>query len=477
MYRFWEKKKFPYIKPVMPFGNVPFTLKRSNAGVHLQTVYTILLNNNLKYSGVYMLHLPRILLTCPKLIENVLQKDFNYFTDRGFYFNEIHDPLSANLFALDGEKWRRVRNKLSSSFTLSKLKVMLPHLRKCGYDLTSAIYSKCKNDGVIDIKDMAMSHNINVIASCGFGLECNCFVDNLEFKRQGKKIFDLSSRLRWLKLLFAFTYMNAARNLGVTLFDRDTTAFFTNILKETIKFRRENNITRHDMINSIIELGNNFDDNEIKQLAAHVFIFFAAGYETTSITLTFCLYELSINNNLQNKLRQEIDQVLEKHNGEVNYEALMDMKYMDQIVNETLRKYPPLLYITRVCGKNYPLPNTIDIIPKGENVDISILGLHHNPEYYPDPNKFDPERFSPCNRHKISSTTYMPFGAGPRKCIGMQFGLVNLKLSLTMLLHRFSFTLNKITKEPLAYDEFSFTLVPKHEIFLDTKLRSHNFEK
>lgn len=85
---------------------------------------------------------------------------------------------------------------------------------------------------------------------------------------------------------------------------------------------------------------------------------------------------------------------------------------------ETLRKYPPGSFLTRQCTKDYPLPKSRHVFRKGEMVTISILGLHRDPEYYPDPMKFDPERFSSEEVAKRHPYTFLPFGEGPRICIG-----------------------------------------------------------
>lgn len=85
---------------------------------------------------------------------------------------------------------------------------------------------------------------------------------------------------------------------------------------------------------------------------------------------------------------------------------------------ETLRKYPPAGEIRRLCIKKYSFPNTHVEIPPGTSAAIPVYSLHHDPQYYPNPEKFDPDRFAEKNKHKLVKYTYLPFGAGPRICIG-----------------------------------------------------------
>jgi cytochrome P450 family 6 len=201
-------------------------------------------------------------------------------------------------------------------------------------------------------------------------------------------------------------------------------------------------------------------------LVAHALGFFFAGFETSSSTMTFALYELSKQPKLQQTARCHIEEVLQRHGGQVTYDALQEMNYLDWIFQgavypslsslqkrifsvgnyisiyfsclmqayvfkkikmlfkfiiflftETLRKYP-LLSILRECTKNYTIPGTQIVIEKGTPIIIPTFGLHNDPKYYPDPEQFIPERFSDEEMVKKYQYIYLPFGEGPRLCIG-----------------------------------------------------------
>lgn len=158
-------------------------------------------------------------------------------------------------------------------------------------------------------------------------------------------------------------------------------------------------------------------------ITAQALVFFIAGFETSSTTLSFLSYLLAVNQDVQSKLREEIDDVLERSEGKINYEELLKMKYLDQVVSETLRLYPPGYILTRICTKDYQLvakkSNENDLlVSKGTIVVIPVVGVHMDPEYFPNPRKFNPDRFSDENKADIVPGTYMPFGSGPRNCIG-----------------------------------------------------------
>lgn len=167
-----------------------------------------------------------------------------------------------------------------------------------------------------------------------------------------------------------------------------------------------------------------------EDVTAQAFIFFLAGFDTVSTAMCFTVYELALNPDIQQRLYSEINDALgENPNAEVTYETLHKMKYLDMIISESLRKWPPAVFIDRECTKPYRLKadNGKEIvIPTDMGVVIPIMGIHRDPKYYPNPEKFHPERFSDENKSKINMNAYLPFGVGPRVCIGMKITFILL---------------------------------------------------
>ena len=161
-------------------------------------------------------------------------------------------------------------------------------------------------------------------------------------------------------------------------------------------------------------------------------------------------YELAKNPDVQQKLHEEIDSVASTLDGKsVNYEQLHKMPYLDMIISEGLRKWPPAVQTDRICLKDYKLDlgngKTITI-HKNQNIIIPVFLLQRDPAYFPDPERFDPSRFSDENKDSIVPGTYIPFGLGPRTCIGSRFALMEGKLLLFNLLKKF--TLETCDKTP-----------------------------
>ncbi|XP_029172835.1 cytochrome P450 6k1-like [Nylanderia fulva] len=134
--------------------------------------------------------------------------------------------------------------------------------------------------------------------------------------------------------------------------------------------------------------------------------------------MTFTLYELAMQPEIQNKLRKEILDALNKANDSITYDMVMSLPYLDLVVSETLRLYPTLPFLECITTETYKMPNSDLVLEKGTPIYISMLGMHYDSEYFPNPKKYNPERFSEENKRNISSGAYFPFGEGPRQCIG-----------------------------------------------------------
>lgn len=174
---------------------------------------------------------------------------------------------------------------------------------------------------------------------------------------------------------------------------------------------------------------------------------------------------------LMRKLQEEIDHTLQKHNNQVTYDCINDMEFLDLCVKETFRKYAGLPILNRECTKDYQIPGTDTVIDKGTAIVISIHGIHRDPMYFPNPDLFDPDRFS--SERKIADNFkeeyYLPFGDGPRTCIGYRMGKMLTKVGLVLMLKMYNFEATKF-EEP-AFDTDSVSLIAKDGINLKITLR------
>lgn len=213
--------------------------------------------------------------------------------------------------------------------------------------------------------------------------------------------------------------------------DESKIGYFKSLVFDAMKYRKEHQIVRPDMIHLLMEAQSQGDDTtesgkrfSDEDLLAQCLLFFFAGFETVSTCLCFLTYELCMNPEVQSQLYEEVKSVEQQLEGKpLDYDTLMHMKYLDMVVSESLRKWPPAPRTDRLCNANIDLKDENDklivSLKKEDILFIPIFGLQHDPAYFEDPEEFRPERFSEENKKHIKPFTYMPFGVGPRSCIGI----------------------------------------------------------
>lgn len=201
------------------------------------------------------------------------------------------------------------------------------------------------------------------------------------------------------------------------------------------------------------------------EVASNAALFFDAGYETTSTLLGFVAHVLVNDLSLQDRLREEVNELF-KNEGAFDYNVMNKLPFMDAVINETFRMYPPVTdFSTRVASVDYEYGDIT--IPKGVAVQVGVHLLHHDPEHWPEPEKFDPYRFYGENKSNASSFAFQPFGGGPRNCVGMRFALLETKLVLSRLL--FAYRLEPGPRTEIGDIERSFkpiTMTPKNGVFV-----------
>ncbi|XP_037903223.1 uncharacterized protein LOC119646713 [Hermetia illucens] len=471
-YSYWKDRGVNYVEPTFPLGNI--SLRKEHFRDFLINIYKH--KNEDPFVGAYVLAKPVVLPTSLDFIQSILVKDFSIFHERGTYWNEEDDPLSAHMFSVEGEKWKSLRTKLSPTFTSGKMKFMFPAVIEVAHRFNATLADIVKPGTELEIRDFLARFTTDVIGSCAFGIECNSLKDpNSAFRYYGKKIFE-DPPLGPALLLLAIQYPDLARKLHVRQMRKEVSDFFLNTVRETIDYREKNNVKRNDFMNFLIQLknGESIDDESasqtskltLEEVAAQAFLFFAAGFETSSTTMTYSLYELALNPDIQDKARQEIKDVLTKHEGQLTYEAVQEMTYIDQIISEALRKYPPVVFLTRRATRDYRIPNTKIIIEKGQDIIIPAYCIHHDPEIYSNPEVFDPNRFTPeeiKSRHPVS---FLGFGDGPRNCVGLRFGRMQARIGLVTLLSNYRFKPSPKTAVPLTFDVDIGILTPKGGMYL-----------
>lgn len=473
-FSYWKQQGFEGPEPSIPFGNLgDLVLGRRHLGEMWKEVYFFAKQRGLRYSIAFFFWKPSIFMIDLELIKSVLQTDFAHFWGHGSFMNEEADPLSANVFNLEGPKWKSVRTKLTPTFTSGKMKMMFQTVVECAIPLTDILDEYCNENKEIELKEYLARFTTDVIGSCAFGLDCNSLKNpDSIFRKYGLRTVKINFRQTMKNMTQVVLPDRVLRFIKFSPTDPQVAKFFNGIVKDTVDYREKNHVTRKDFMDLLIQIKNKGTDDDdetltLNEIAAQSLIFFIAGFETSSTTMHCAAYELSVNQDIQDRVREEINKVLEKHDNVLTYDAVADMKYLDRTVCETLRKYPALPMLFRKCNKEYTIPGTDKVIAKDSSVMIPILGVHYDPDYYPDPEKFDPDRFTEENKAKRPAFTCLPFGEGPRICIGMRFGLMQTKVGLITLLRNFKVSLNKKTKTPLKLSKHGVLISFEGKVWFD----------
>lgn len=411
--------------------------------------------------------------------------------------------LGNALISLSGKKWRDMRATLSPAFTGSKMRQMLGLVVSSTGKAIKSATEQIKEPGndVIEMKEFFSKFTIDIIASCAFGLEVDTFKHpNNDFKRVADRTMKPNAFFAMIKFALLYFVPKFMKMLDISLLEGHTKQFFRQTVNETMNYREKNEIVRPDMIHLLMQTKNGIlshdgsseksadsisavDESEIgkskvttvwknDELVAQCLLFFLAGlwqfmhsnfcliictllgFDTTSTALAFSAHELAVNPDIQNRLRQEIQDVeASLTDKELNYETLLKMKYLDQFVTEILRKWAPSPGIERYCVKDFTfeLDGKTITIPKDHSVLIPAYAWHRDPLHFPNPDSFDPDRFNSENIKNQNLNNYAPFGIGPRNCIGSRFALMNVKTVLYYMLLNFTFEVTEKTQIPLKY--------------------------
>lgn len=349
-FSYWKRKGVPYVEPTFLFGNFKnvFLQKLSFAG-ELQRLYNI---TSGPFYGIYSSFAPALLLRDPRVIRDILVKDFSSFDEHGWFIDEKIDHMYNNILMQNGEKWKRMRTMLTPAFTSGKVKGMFPTIVDCGKSLDKYMSKHAENCEIVEVREVFALYATNIIASIAFGFDINCLepksAADSEFREHGKRFFESTFKNAMRKAMI-FSAPKLAKLFRVRFVDKDVTDYMTGIVEQNIEYREKNNFSRKDFFQLLLQVRNTGAVNEdhdwatkvsegVKSLSsdeitAQAHIFLVGGYESSSATMSFCLYEMARNTQAQDKAFKEIVSVLDKFNGDLNYECVSEMKYLDHCID------------------------------------------------------------------------------------------------------------------------------------------------
>lgn len=393
-------------------------------------------------------------LNHPDLIEEVLVRNpRNFLKDRvvrtsRWFFGE-------GLLTNEGDSWLRQRRLSAPAFHRERVSSYAQIMT----NYAQQMLANWKDGETLDIHQEMMRLTLQIVVRALFNVEAE---ETAEISSALNLIMSNTAGVRVLLPPIA-RYLPTPRMISF----RRAVARMDHTVYSIIKQHRANNSDSGDLLSMLMavrdEDGSRMSD---KQLRDEVLTFLIAGHETTALTLTWTLHLLAQHPVVEKNLHAEFDRVLGGRAPE--FSDLPALTYTERVIKESMRLYPPAWSLARTVISDFGLRGYH--IPAGANVVMSQWVMHRHPAYFPEPKKFDPDRWSTELTRKLPRFAYFPFGGGPRQCIGSSFAMMEATLLLATIAQ--SFRLKSVPGHPVVLVP-SFTLRPKYGMRMTLAARSH----
>nr|XP_032826631.1 cytochrome P450 4F3-like [Petromyzon marinus]XP_032826632.1 cytochrome P450 4F3-like [Petromyzon marinus]XP_032826633.1 cytochrome P450 4F3-like [Petromyzon marinus]XP_032826635.1 cytochrome P450 4F3-like [Petromyzon marinus] len=394
--------------------------------------------SNLTWFGPF----PFIRLYHPDYVKSVLMASASVAEKDDFFYRLLRPWLGDGLLLSRGQRWSRQRHLLTPAFHFS---ILQPYVSVFDRSISAmhAGWTEMLRSGKssVNVFESVSLMTLDSLLKCTFGQDNIC---QQESSRYISAVYELSKlvikrEFNFLHYPDAIYWLSAngrrARHLCTLVHDYSLGAVRR---RRTALSQGGRPGKFPDFIDIVLlardEDGKGMTDDDIQ---AEVDTFMFEGHDTTASGISWALYNLARHPEYQQRCRQEVTQLLQaKNGGGLEWDDLSQLPYLTMCLKESLRLHPPVTAVARACTQDVTLTDG-RVIPKGNTVIISVFGTHHNPLVWPDPEVYDPERFSADKVDKISPHAFIPFSAGPRNCIGQRFAMAEMKVALALTLARF----------------------------------------
>ncbi|XP_031342172.1 uncharacterized protein LOC116170124 [Photinus pyralis] len=361
--------------------------------------------------------------------------------DKSYEYSYFHDWLGTGLLTSTGQKWKSRRKLLTPAFHFQILDKYIDVFNKQGHILVEKLKERA-DSGPFDIFPYVTLCTLDIIGETAMGVQINAQTDSTSsyvwsVKQMCRIILERTvTPLNMINVIYKLTPTYRLQKKAISILHG-----FTNSVIRS----RKANFTR-----TILNGGN--DEGLLKRVAfldlllqydlsdqsirEEVDTFMFEGHDTTASGISFTLYCLSKHPYAQVQVVEELRTIFSGDKSrESTYQDLQEMKYLEMVIKESMRLYPPVPLFSRILNESASFNGAL--LPQGFVCALYVLQLHRNPDIFPDPEKFDPDRFLPENSKSRPPYAYVPFSAGLRNCIGQRFAILEMKATISKILRNF----------------------------------------
>ncbi|XP_023224048.1 cytochrome P450 4c3-like [Centruroides sculpturatus] len=388
-----------------------------------------------------------IILYTPESVEAVLSS--NTILEKKFEYRFLGPWFKSGLITSKGTKWRIRRKLLTPSFHFRILEDFLPIIDYHSLILVQNLRSKV-GPQPINIVYWVTLYTLDILCETAMGkqIQAQKNINNpyLEALRKASEIFlsRISKPWLWYDTIFQLSSEGRTFKRCVDVMCNFSRKVICERKRELLsevegKSYKNDNVIRKKKAFLDLLLHHHLQDGSLTEedVREEVDTFMFAGHDTTAVGLSWTLYLIGVYPDVQEKLKEEIDSIFGNDKGrEVTIEDLRQLKYLECIIKESQRLYPSLPLIGREIREDVTINGFK--IPGGTSCLVATYILHHNPDVYPNPEIFDPDRFLPENITGRHPYAYIPFSAGPRNCIGQRFAMMELKVAIAHVMRNFT---------------------------------------
>lgn len=374
---------------------------------------------------------------------------------RSKYYRELSPILGDGLFTLEGKAWRKQRKTSQPSVSGPNLVQMVEHMVAATAELVSRLeqYQVCNTP--FDITEEAFHLKLDIVMRALFSTQLDAA--DFEIVLNSLTIILREVEKRVWEIFPIPTWVTTKRNRDVQVATRAMDKIIYGIIDKRLSQRA----SEGDLLDMIMtaEQVSGWNEDSIRSIRDQMVSIVLAGHETGANALSWLCYELSKNPLLARKIRDEANCVFGTQRPD--YKSFQQLEFTHRVFKEILRLYPPLWTVSREALEDDKLGS--HLLPKGAVVMLCPYIIHRHPDFWKNPEGFDPDRFTPQEENARLQFSYFPFGGGPHICLGNRFASIEGVLTLALLCQRFDFelcTAQKIEPVPMT------TLRPSNRIFM-----------